>query len=301
MKILVTGREGQVARALAGTPGLKDCQVDFLARPEFDLADPDSIRRVLGGRDFDVIINAAAYTAVDQAEDQPELAHRINAVAPGVMAEIAASRNAAIIQLSTDYVFDGSGNKPWSEGDPTGPLGVYGRTKLAGEQAVRAAAPDNHLVLRTAWVYSPFGNNFVRTMLRLAETKDRISVVNDQFGNPTSALDIATGIGKIISTWQSEQGTTRRRGLGSTFHLAGLGEASWFDVAAHVFAISSEQGGPTAFVDPICSEDFPSKAQRPKNSRLSSTCLHSLIGWRAPNWRNSVMTVVELLVSKDVK
>jgi len=300
MKILVTGQKGQVARALAqafaGAVAEGRFEVEFLARPEFDLAEPDKIRDELAKREFDVIINAAAYTAVDKAEDEPDLAHRINAVAPGVMAEIAASQNAAIIQLSTDYVFDGSGNRPWTEDDPTAPLGVYGHTKLAGETAVRTAAPDHHLILRTAWVYSPFGNNFVKTMLRLATDRDQISVVNDQFGSPTSALDIADGINRVLEVSSSQAQTAKCHGLGSTFHLAGSGQTNWCDFARQVFEESRKCGGPVAEVKGIPTSEYPTKAVRPANSRLDCSRFSAAFDWEAPDWRVSVENAVAVLL-----
>ena len=188
MKILVTGREGQVATSLAERGEGRD--LVFVARPEFDLADGESIGRVIGEAKPDLIISAAAYTAVDQAEDEPELAMAINGEAPVHIGRAAAAIGAPVLHLSTDYVFDGSGERAWTETDPTGPIGAYGKTKLAGEQAL-AASGATYAILRTAWVYSPFGNNFVKTMLRLADSRDALNVVADQHGNPTSALDIA--------------------------------------------------------------------------------------------------------------
>ena len=185
MKILVTGRDGQVAQSLAERHG--GYELVFAGRPELDLADAASIERVVAAINPALVISAAAYTAVDKAEDEPELAMAVNGDGPGVLARAAAKIGAPVIHLSTDYVFDGSLDRPWREDDPVAPLGVYGATKLAGEQAIDASGAT-YAILRTAWVYSPFGANFVKTMLRLAETRDALNVVEDQQGCPTSAL-----------------------------------------------------------------------------------------------------------------
>jgi dTDP-4-dehydrorhamnose reductase len=290
---LVIGRSGQLALSLAERAAERGLDLAFAARPDLDLADPDSLRRAVLGSGAPVIVNAAAHTAVDQAEDEPEAAHALNAVAPRVLAEAAREAGARLIHVSTDYVFDGSGERPWRESDATGPRSVYGRTKLAGEDAVRAALPD-HLILRTAWVYSPFGKNFVRTMLALAETRDSLTVVGDQVGNPTSALDIADGILAAIETWRTDPA----RGLGATYHLAGTGATSWADFAREIFALSRARGGPFATVADIATADWPAKAPRPLNSRLSSDLFADTFGYRAPPWRESLARVVERLVEQ---
>lgn len=292
MKVLVTGREGQVARALAERGAAHDAlELVFAARPQFDLADPDTIRAMVREVRPEVIVSAAAYTAVDDAEDDEAAAHAANAIAPGILAAEARAIGARIIHISTDYVFDGSGERAWRETDPVGPLGAYGRTKLAGEEAVRAATPD-HLILRTAWVYSPFGRNFVKTMLRLAETRDGLAVVDDQHGNPTSALDIADAILHVLETWRSGA----RTGLGATYHLAGTGDTTWCGFARHVLAESGARSGPTATVRAITTAEFPTRAHRPANSRLDCTRFEKDFGYRAPDWRLSATNVVERLL-----
>jgi dTDP-4-dehydrorhamnose reductase len=288
---LVIGRSGQLALSLAERAPAHGLDLDFAARPDIDLADPDSLRRAVLGSGAPVIVNAAAHTAVDQAEDEPEAAHALNAAAPGVLAQAAREAGARLIHVSTDYVFDGSGERPWTEADATGPRSVYGRSKLAGEEAVRAALPD-HVILRTAWVYSPFGKNFVRTMLALAETRGALTVVGDQVGNPTSALDIADGILAVIEGWR----TDAARGLGATYHLAGTGATSWADFAREIFALSRARGGPSAEVSDIATADWPARAPRPLNSRLSSDLFAETFGYRAPPWRESLATVVDRLV-----
>ncbi len=194
-------------------------------------------------RQPDLVVSAAAYTAVDQAEDEPDLAHSINAVGAGAVAQAAADIGAPVIHLSTDYVFSGDGEKPYTEDDPTGPHGVYGRTKLDGETAVAAANP-RHLILRTAWVYSPFGKNFVKTMLRLAENRDNLSVVADQWGNPTSAIDIADGILRVANRLRAD-GQFDAFGV---YHLAGTGSTNWSTFARAIFEASRNLRGPFAEV-----------------------------------------------------
>ena len=289
MKILVTGREGQVARSLAERGSAHE--LVFAARPDFDLADAGSIARTIENARPDLVISAAAYTAVDQAEDEPELAMAINGEAPGHIGRAAASVGAPVVHLSTDYVFDGSGEHAWREEDPTGPIGVYGRTKLAGEQAL-AASGAAHAILRTAWVYSPFGNNFVKTMLRLAESRDALNVVKDQYGNPTSALDIADALLAVAGRWQDAPG----HGTNAVYHFAGTGSTNWADFARAIFDSSRKRGGPTCEVTGIPSSDYPTKAQRPANSRLDSAKFADTFGHAAPRWQESLDATVARLV-----
>jgi dTDP-4-dehydrorhamnose reductase len=292
VRLLVTGRDGQVARSLAertaNHPGI---ELLFAGRPEFDLADPEAVGTAILSARPDIVISAAAYTAVDLAEDEPERAHAINAAGAGAVAAAAAELGAPVIHLSTDYVFSGAKSGAYREDDDTDPQGVYGRSKLAGEVAVARANP-HHVILRTAWVYSPFGRNFVKTMLALAETRQRVRVVADQFGNPTSALDIADGILHIAQALACEG----RPGPYGIFHLAGSGDTNWSGLARHVFAESRRLGGPTAEVEDIATADYPTKAVRPANSRLDCDRLWQAFGWRAPDWRDSCRTVVERLV-----
>lgn len=293
MRVLVTGREGQLARSLAergaAFPGLS---VETAGRPGLDLEHPESIAAAIAAAAPDVVVNAAAYTAVDQAEDEPEQAFRVNGAAAGEVAAAARRAGARVIQVSTDYVFDGAAEGAYPETAPTGPLGVYGRSKLDGEQRVAEANPD-HLILRTAWVYSPFGRNFVKTMLNAAQTRDQLNVVDDQHGNPTSALDIADGIFAILSRWASEPAL----GLGRIYHLAGTGETSWCGLARRVFAEAALLGLPVAEVRPIRTEDWPTRAVRPRNSRLDCARLESDFGYRAPAWEESVAVTVRRLAA----
>jgi dTDP-4-dehydrorhamnose reductase len=287
VKILVTGRDGQVARSLAER--LTGHELVFAARPQLDLAQPDTIEPMVVKVQPDLIVSAAAYTAVDRAEDEPGLAMRVNGEAPARLAQAAARSGAAIIHLSTDYVFDGSLDRPWRETDPVHSLGVYGATKLAGEQGV-AESGAKHAILRTAWVYSPFGQNFVKTMLRLAADRDEVRVVEDQVGCPTSAFDIADGIGAVAAGWAGGATTT---GL---FHLAGSGATSWAGFASEIFSESAARGGPAARVVPIATSEYPTRARRPANSRLDASAFEAAFGYRAPLWQQSLAIVIDRLV-----
>lgn len=289
MRILVIGREGQVARSLAERLAPAH-ELSFAARPELDLADPASIERGVATAGAELIINAAAYTAVDRAEDEPELAMAVNAHGPAALAATAKRRGARLIHLSTDYVFDGSLDRPYREDDSVAPLGVYGTTKLAGEEAVRASGAS-YAILRTAWVYSPFGQNFVKTMLRLGSERDTLRVVEDQQGCPTSALDIADAIGAIAECWQRDP----IRGIDTTYHFAGTGATNWADFARVIFAESAGHGGPAAAVEGIPGSAWPTSASRPANSRLDCTRFTETFGMVPPRWQESLAKVVARL------
>ncbi|MDE3175723.1 MAG: dTDP-4-dehydrorhamnose reductase [Pseudomonadota bacterium] len=291
MRILVTGTQGQVARSLIerAPPGV---EVVALGRPQLDLADPASIRAAFDARDADVVINAAAYTAVDKAETEEALATRINGDGAGLVAECARALGAPIIQLSTDYVFDGALDRPYREDDPVNPIGAYGRSKLCGEEAVASANP-RHAILRTAWVYSPFGTNFVKTMLRLGESRSEVRVVADQRGGPTSALDIADAL-FAVATLLVARPAPERYGV---FHMTGEGEASWAEFAESVFAQARALGRPAVKVIPIATADYPTPARRPANSRLDGGRLARDYGVALPPWRDSLGVVVERLLA----
>lgn len=292
MRLVVTGREGQVAASLLEAGHARaGVEVIAIGRPELDLANPDTVIDVIAAAKPDIVVSAAAYTAVDQAEDEPDLAFAVNAVGAGKVAQAAARLGVPVIHLSTDYVFDGSKDGAYVETDPTAPLGVYGASKLAGEQAVAAANP-RHVILRTAWVYSPFGKNFVKTMLRLAADRDEISVVADQWGNPTSALDIADAILHATAMLHGD----KNFGAFGAYHLAGTGETSWSGFARHILDTSRVFGGPWARVRDIATIDYPTKARRPANSRLSTARFAASFGWTAPDWRDSTGKVVRRLL-----
>lgn len=293
MRVVVTGREGQIARSLAERACGSENEIIAIGRPEFDLAgSAESIIEALEAAQPDVIISAAAYTQVDKAESEPELAFAVNAAGPRAIARAARRLGVPLIHLSTDYVFEGSKTSPYVEEDATAPTGVYGASKLAGERAVLAEQP-NSAVLRTAWVYSPFGGNFVKTMLRLAADRDEIGVVADQRGNPTSALDIADGVLSVAAHLHASD-DPELRGL---FHMTAQGEASWAEFAEAIFAASAGAGGPAAKVRHIHTVDYPTPASRPANSRLDSSKLSRVHGIRLPDWHGSVKETVSRLLA----
>ena len=294
MRVVVTGWTGQVVQAmLERVPA--GVEVVALRRPEFDLSAPMTVAPALRLAKPDVIVNAAAYTAVDQAESEPELALRVNGEAAGEAARAAAALGVPMIQISTDYVFDGTLGRPYREDDPVGPISAYGASKLAGEQAV-AAASENHAILRTAWVYSPFGKNFVRTMLRLAETRDEIGVVADQHGCPTSALDIADAIFAVARNLIDRPNEAALRGI---FHMVAQGEAVWADVAETIFAERESLGGAPVRVKRIATADYPTPASRPANSRLDSARLAEIHHVRLPQWQGSLSSCVRRLLTSQ--
>lgn len=294
MRLAVTGAEGQVVRSLLERGPAHGVSVVAVGRPGLDLA----LGRVeaLAEAAPDAIVNAAAHTAVDQAESEPDAAFAVNAHGAGAVAELAARLNVPLVHLSTDYVFDGTADRPYRESDPAGPAGVYGRSKLAGEAVVAGAQPD-HAILRTAWVYSPFGRNFVRTMLRLAEARDEVAVVADQVGSPTSALDIADGVIRVARNLVERPGERPLRGV---FHMTGAGWTSWAGLASAVFEEAARRGGPHARVRPIPTAEYPTPARRPANSRLDCTRLAEVHGVALPPWRPSLAACVARLVGAQV-
>lgn len=297
MRIAVTGRLGQVAQALVEVGSAQGLTIVPVGRPGLDLADPQTVGPALAAARPGLIVSAAAYTHVDRAESEPELAFAINAIGARAVAEAAARLDVPVIHLSTDYVFDGAKPGPYVESDPTGPLTAYGRGKLAGEAAV-AAAGGRYVILRTAWVFGPTGANFVRTMLRLSQSQDRVRVVADQRGNPTSALDLAEGVIAVARNLIARPNETALQGL---FHMAGAGDASWADLAQAVFDGQARMGGRTAKVDPITTADYPTVARRPANSVLACDRLLRVHGVALPAWRPSLETVVERLLPQFSK
>lgn len=293
MKLIVTGTQGQVALSLIERGRVAGVDIEAIGRPELDLADPDSIAHCFADARADVVVNAAAYTAVDKAEAEEELATRVNGAGAGLVAEAAQRIGAPLIHISTDYVFDGSLDRPYREDDPVGPIGAYGRSKLAGEVAVAAAQPD-HVILRTAWVYSPFGANFVKTMLRLGETRPQINVVADQRGGPTSALDIADAVIAVARRRLERPADTSLNGI---FHLSGTGEASWAEFARAIFDEAEKYGRPHVEVVPIATSQYPTPARRPANSRLDLTRLRDIHEIETPLWRSSLNACVARLLA----
>lgn len=293
-RYLVTGTEGQVVGALVEKAvGRGGIEIVLIGLPEFDLSDTAKIAPAIEALKPDVVLSVAAFTAVDAAETDEALALAINGTALGEIGRAAVRLGVPVVHLSTDYVFDGEKPEPYVETDPTGPVGAYGRTKLAGESALAAATPD-HAILRTAWVYSPFGKNFVKTMLRLAETRDRVGVVADQIGNPTSALDIAEAMLTVAGNLLASPDPSLR-GL---FHMTGSGEAAWADFAAEIFRVSALCGGPSAEVERIPTAAYPTPARRPTNSRLDCSKLERVHGVRLPDWRGSTEVVVRRLLGE---
>jgi dTDP-4-dehydrorhamnose reductase len=290
MRALVFGETGQVARELARTAPARGIAIATLGRAAADLADPDACARAVRAAHADVIVNAAAYTAVDQAEDEPALAHAVNAEAPGAMAAAAAERGVPFLHVSTDYVFDGAPGRAWREDDPTGPLGVYGASKLAGERAVAAAGGD-HAILRTAWVFSAHGRNFVKTMLAVGRGRDEVRVVGDQHGGPTPARDIAGALWTVAEAWVAG------RGAPGLFHFAGAPAASWADLAEAAFAGSGWAARPR--VVRIGTADWPTKARRPANSVLDCRRIAEAYGIAQPDWRAGLVAVTAELQRAD--
>ena len=284
MRVLVIGSRGQVARALLATLPRHGFDVAVAARPQIDLARPETVAAAIRRVRPQVVINPAAYTLVDRAEDEPALAMAINADGARAVAEQAREAGAAILHLSTDYVFDGTKSSPYVETDPAAPLGVYGRSKLAGERAVAAANP-RHAILRTAWVCSPYGSNFLLTMLRLAGERTELRVVDDQRGAPTFAADIAEAIVPIVAGLGQGGGPDDRCGI---FHIASAGEATWCGFARAIMAGSAARGGPCAKVVPIPGRDYPAKAARPAYSKLSTDKLKRVFGIDMPDWQDGL-------------
>lgn len=292
MRLAVTGKQGQVVTSLLERGAAASVEVIALGRPELDLADPASVKAAIAAAAPDVVVSAAAYTAVDKAESEPELAFEVNEVGAGAVAEAAAALQVPIIHLSTDYVFAGDKADPYLESDPTGPVSVYGASKLAGEKKV-AAATGNHAILRTAWVYSPFGANFLKTMLRLGASRDMLRVVADQRGTPTSALDIADAVITVARRLKTDPDPALR----GVFHLTGGGEGTWADFAEVIFASLEARTGRGVAVERITTADYPTPARRPANSRLSNNKLQSSYGVKLADWDVSTRSVVDRLLA----
>jgi dTDP-4-dehydrorhamnose reductase len=292
MRIAVTGKAGQLVSALLERGAADGVEVIALARPVMDLTDPASVTSALTSARPDVIVSAAAYTAVDKAERERDLAFAINRDGARVVAQTAARLGVPVVHISTDYVFDGRKAAPYSEDDETGPLGVYGESKLAGERAVAEATAD-HAILRAAWVYSPFGANFLKTMLRVATERPNVRVVSDQIGSPTSAHDLADSVVVVARNLVQRPGDSALRGV---FHLTGRGEASWADFASEIFRASAELDGPAATVERIATADYPTAARRPANSRLDSRKAQATHGVSLRHWKEATDQVVRRLI-----
>lgn len=282
MRVLVFGRTGQVAQALAQSAG-QGIEIVPKGRTEADLEVPATCAASIAAGPWDAVINAAAYTAVDRAETDEGRAMAVNATAPGVMAAACAQRGIPFLHISTDYVFDGAGDAPWRPGDAPAPLGAYGRSKLAGEVAVRAAG-GVHLILRTSWVFSAQGANFVKTMVRLGAERDSLRVVDDQWGGPTPAAAVAQALLGLA-------GALRDGASGGTYHFAGAPPTTWARFARETFALA----GLPCRVEAIPTADYPTPARRPLNSRLDCATLMADFGITPPDWRAHLAAVVKEL------
>ncbi|MQQ09547.1 dTDP-4-dehydrorhamnose reductase [Epibacterium sp. SM1979] len=277
MDILVFGKTGQVAQELAAFDG-----VTCVGRDQADLSDPGACAALIREKKPQAVINAAAYTAVDKAEEEEDLATVINGVAPGAMAEACAQLGIPFVHISTDYVFAGEGETAWGPTDPVAPPNAYGRSKLAGEDAVRAAG-GTFAILRTSWVVSAHGHNFVKTMLRLGADRDKLTIVADQIGAPTPARDIAAACVSMASQLLEDPAKA------GTYHFQGAPFASWADFARAIFA----QSGTTCAVEDIPTTAFPTPAVRPLNSRLDCSTLETVFGITPPDWRQGLSEILK--------
>ncbi|HWH84415.1 MAG TPA: dTDP-4-dehydrorhamnose reductase [Burkholderiaceae bacterium] len=289
MKILLLGKNGQVGwelqRALAPLGEVTALDFDSPGPLRADFSDPESLAATVRAVAPQIIVNAAAHTAVDKAESEPAFARALNAASPAVLAREAATLGAWLLHYSTDYVFDGSGTTPWTEDSPTGPLSVYGATKLEGEEAIRTSGCP-HLILRTSWVYAARGGNFAKTMLKLARERDRLTVIDDQIGSPTGADLLADLSAHLLRT------VTQQPQLAGTYHAVADGETSWHGYARHVIEFARARGeairvAPDA-IEPVPTSAFPTPAKRPGNSRMNTTKLRTAFGLRLPSWQSGV-------------
>jgi dTDP-4-dehydrorhamnose reductase len=292
-RILIVGNAGQLGRELEQI--FADVgPIVAVDRESVDLADPDQTRELVRRAAPEIILNAAAYTAVDRAESEMALAHAINALAPRVLAEEAAERNALLVHYSTDYVFDGSKQEPWAEDDSPAPLSVYGASKLAGEQAIQNSRA-RHLIFRTSWVYGPHGKNFLLTMLRLAAERDSLSIVDDQIGAPTTSIELARATHSIVTGVLAGRFGAARDWSG-LYHMTCSGSVSWFGFAQAIFARASQHlGVKTPKLIPIETKDYPTPAARPRNSVLSNAKLHACFGVQLPTWQSALDEVIACL------
>ena len=294
MKVLIIGSSGQLARALMEATWPPGWEPAALGRPVVDLTQPETIAAALEREAPECIINAAAYTAVDKAESDRRTAFAINRDGVETLARACAARDIPLVHVSTDYVFDGSLNRPYSEDDPTSPATIYGMSKLAGEERIRALLPK-HVILRTAWLFGPHGHNFVKTMLRLARTRDEIAVVDDQRGNPTYVPHLAEAIITLLRRLAAHPHSATVWG---TYHLAGGGAATWAAMAREALAHSVRLGGPAARVRPITTADYPTPARRPMDSRLDCSKIARVLGITLPDWRRGVALCVQRLLKE---
>lgn len=290
MRVLMFGANGQVARETLALAAERGTDLVALDRAQADITDAAALARAFEAAKPDIVFNAAAYTAVDKAEREPEAAEQGNAIGPGLIAAQCAAAGIPVVHISTDYVFDGTKTGAYVESDPLAPLGVYGRTKAAGEAAVRAANP-RHVILRTSWVYGIHGANFLKTMLRLAGERDRLTVVADQHGCPTATRDIALALFAVADAVAA--GTAHY----GTYHFAGTGATTWHGFASEIVARAARHTGRSPEVAAITTADYPTPARRPANSELSSSLFEQTFRYRAAPWQARTGEVVDALLA----
>ncbi len=294
MRFLFLGGTGQVGQELAALAIPDDVEIVAPSRSAIDLEDVEAIARVIAAERWSAVINAAAYTEVDRAESEATRAFAVNAVAPSRLAIETGRRGIPLVHISTDYVFDGKKGAPYVEQDRVGPLNVYGRSKLTGEQGVRAANP-RHVILRTSWAYSPHRSNFVKTILRLAAQRDRLAVVADQRGCPTAACDIAkTCLGVAMRCAAEPEGAPY-----GVYHFAGAGDASWFELATAIVEMSADRRAKAAQVVPIRTSEYPTAATRPLDSRLDCTAIVRTFGVSLRSWREALEETIDRLLANE--
>jgi dTDP-4-dehydrorhamnose reductase len=292
MRILVTGKNGQLGRSIykivntANGDNLSPNEFIFVGREELDLNSESSIINYFDNHDkFDIVINSAAYTAVDQAEEEQELANQVNHLAVKQLAEIVKEQKARLIHISTDYVFNGESDKLYIETSETNPINVYGKTKLAGERTLQEIMPTNAIIIRTSWVYSEYGNNFVKTMLRLGKERDEINVVSDQIGSPTYATDLAGVILEIIKNKEFKEVGQKTQ----VYHYSNAGKVSWYDFAKEIFKIAEV----SCKVNPITTQQYPTPAQRPKNTLMNKAKIAKTFSVGISDWKESLKTCIK--------
>ena len=287
-RVLVIGRQGQLARELAQAQWPVGWTITFTGRPELDLRFPDKAAAAVAAAAPDLVVNAAAYTNVEQAESEAELARTINATGPAAVAAACKTIGAPFVTISTDYVFDGKKQSPYLENDPVNPVSAYGRGKAEGEALVRGALPE-HVILRTSWMFSPFGTNFVRTMMRLGAERPALRVVADQRGCPTSAADLAQAVVAVCNAIKTGQGRF------GTYHAANAGAATWYEFASAIFQTLAARGERVPEIVPITTAEYPTKAARPANSVLDCARLSDTFGITLRPWRQALANCVNEL------
>ena len=299
MRILVTGKNGQLGRSIQKLVNA-DTKINnnqssnnfiFVGREELDLSSESNISHYLNKNKFDIIINCAAYTQVDRAEQDAELANQINHLALKQLANIANKQQARLIHISTDYVFDGESEKPYIETDMPNPINAYGRTKLAGEKALQTLMPKNAIIIRTSWVYSEYGNNFVKTMLKLGKERDKLRVVSDQIGSPTYATDLADTILKIINNKEFRESDQTTQ----AYQYSNEGKVSWYEFAKEIFKAEKIE----CEVSPVTSEQYPAPAKRPRNTLMNKDKIVKVFNIKISNWKSSLNTCITILKQKQ--